>query len=1044
MRLRRTQPSGPGFLTKALLWTLLLFPFVSEGAITNKFRLTTPPFFHRLWQYEDGLPNPSVRAITQNREGYLLLATDEGLHLFDGIGFREIERKKTPGKAQRWMTGLLQSRDGSIWASAVDGGLMRSAGGKITRYQTNNSPLPNDYVLSLHEDSKTNLWIGTASGLSRINNGMIVNYTNTEGLTVEATRSIVETQDGMLWIATANGLSRFDGQKFSSFYTNGFLLNNAVYCLHEDRQGGLWIGTAGGLTYLRDGKPRHFTEKDGLAHNNVRVILEDSQKRLWIGSLGGLQLLKDGQFETVKLQSVTEQDYRINSVVYSIFEDREGTIWVGTHLGLNQIRNQPVTVYSREEGLPAEVITSICQADNGVVWIGTYGGGLCRFGDGELVTYNMNDGLPSNHVLSLCIDSRGTVWIGSDGGGLARFANGKFTHYFSEEDPKANVIRAITRDHRGVLFLGSNAGVHRLEKGKMVPASHLPGSTVKAIVEDRARNLWFAGDDSLVKVKTPAITKLRDQLGFTSHTANTIYPGKDDDYYIGTDNGLFCFWQGRFHHITSHPELQYRRIFGIVEGDGGLEDEGENLWLSTQTGILAIPKRELLAHISNPALTLSVSSFGKQEGMRRSQCNGVGNPTLWKMRDGRIWFATMNGVAVIEASTFRHNLWPPPLEIERLTVDGSPVPLAPSIELPPGKGNLEFAYAGLSLRAPEKVRFMYQLEGIDADWVDAGSRRVARYANVAPGTYRFKVKGANNDGVWNEIGASLDVRLLKPFHETTWFRSVCIGGFLAISGLAVFARMRAGRERESQLQTEVARHTEKLRKSLKTMESFNYSIAHDLRAPLRAIKGLTMALQEDYSSAYDSTGQDYSRRITEAVDRMDSLIGDLLAFGSISHKDVVFANVDLDTLVPKVIENFNSEITEKKAIVRVDHPLGVVLANETLLQQILTNLISNALKFMPFGVQPQLKLWTEKAGARIRINVEDNGIGIAKEHHERIFGVFERLHGQGSYPGTGIGLAIVIKAAERMEGSIGLRSEPGKGSCFWIELPPGKTESSAR
>ena len=1017
-----------------LALTLIQVPV--QAATTNSFRTLEPPLFHRVWQFEDGLPNPSVRAIAQDRDGYLLLATDEGLARFDGVRFQPVERKTKPGRLQRWYAGLITTHDGSVWYSSVEGGIVRYSNGEVTRFTTNNSALPDDFVLTIFEDSKTNLWVGSAKGISRFTGKDFVNYTNQPGLIVEATRAIAEDHNGNLWFGTAKGLSKFDGKEFRSYTTNDALVNNAIYCLFVDQRNGIWVGSAGGLTYLKDDKAEHFTVRNGLAHNIVRVIREDAEGRLFVGSQGGLQILKAGEFKDVRFQSVSDPDYKINSMVYSIFEDRERNLWVGTSFGLNQLRNQPIAVYSQDEGLPVEVISAICEGPDDSVWIATYGGGLCRIHDNKVVNFTTGDGLPSNHLLSLAFDAKGALWIGTDGQGVSHYAGKKFTNYRSD-DPKGNVVRAIYCDSRNFVWLASNLGVSRVRNNKILRDVSIAQTTVKSIAEGPLKTLWFAGDDGLVQVKIPNIVNFRDKLGFSAVTANSVTSHDNGELFVGTDIGLFCLWERKFHLIESNHELEHRRIINVVE------DDFDNIWLGTPTGILSIPKSELVAHLADRQKLFSVSSFGKQEGMRRAQCNGVGQPSAIKTKDGRIWVATMNGVAIVNANNFRRNTSSLTVKIEEISADGAPLPLDSSLQIPPGKGNLEIAFTALSLQAPEKVRFQYKLEGVDAAWIDGGNRRVVRYANLAPGDYRFTVRAANNDGIWNSNGTSVRLTLKKHFYETLWFAGLCVILATSLTTLVVMGRVQAVRNREVELKHEITQHTEKLQKSPKTMESFNYSIAHDLRAPLRAIKGLTMALHEDYSGAFDETAQEYSRRIREAVDRMDSLIADLLAFGSISHKEVVFTTINLDAVVQKVLETLATEIAAKTAWIEVQKDLGTVWANETLLQQVLQNLISNALKFVAPGVKPQLKIWTERADSKVKVLIRDNGIGIAPEHHERIFGVFERLHAAGAYPGTGIGLAIVTKAVERMEGSIGLHSKLNEGSCFWIELHQGKETTTS-
>jgi signal transduction histidine kinase len=257
-----------------------------------------------------------------------------------------------------------------------------------------------------------------------------------------------------------------------------------------------------------------------------------------------------------------------------------------------------------------------------------------------------------------------------------------------------------------------------------------------------------------------------------------------------------------------------------------------------------------------------------------------------------------------------------------------------------------------------------------------------------------------------------------------------------------------------QLESRVSERTAELKASLNQMERFCYSIAHDLKAPLRAINGWTLMLREDYEPAFDEAGKNCTARIVEAASRMDILIADLLEYGQLTHMEVESSSLNLRQEIDKVIEGLREEIASKNATIEVQGDLPRVVANSTLLRQALSNLIENGLKFVKGGVLPSLKIWAEKrsmqakAGNLVpttRLWIKDNGIGIAAVSEERIFKVFQRLHGEHSaYPGTGIGLALVQKAIERMNGTVGVESDDGKGSRFWIELPSCPHSIAAR
>lgn len=232
----------------------------------------------------------------------------------------------------------------------------------------------------------------------------------------------------------------------------------------------------------------------------------------------------------------------------------------------------------------------------------------------------------------------------------------------------------------------------------------------------------------------------------------------------------------------------------------------------------------------------------------------------------------------------------------------------------------------------------------------------------------------------------------------------------------------------------VAQRTDQLEAVNKELESFAYSVSHDLRAPLRAMEGFASALLEDYKDRLDAVGQDYARRVVSAAQHMDTLIQDLLAYSRLSRSALKPSAVNLDSVLGEVMHQFNTEIQKIGAQIRVERPLPEVMGDHATLVQVLSNLLSNAIKFVQPGVRPMVKIWAEEKNGKVRLWVEDTGIGIAPEYHDRVFRIFERLQGVETYPGTGVGLAIVKKGLERMGGQAGVESAPGKGSKFWVEL----------
>jgi PAS domain S-box-containing protein len=344
-----------------------------------------------------------------------------------------------------------------------------------------------------------------------------------------------------------------------------------------------------------------------------------------------------------------------------------------------------------------------------------------------------------------------------------------------------------------------------------------------------------------------------------------------------------------------------------------------------------------------------------------------------------------------------------------------------------------FDYSGLTCEeslAPDGWKAVFTPE-------DYEECRKGWYASVKSGEpfqaeYRFK-NGKTGEYRWHLI-KSVPVRD-EQGHIVRWFGSSTDIDEQKRVTVALEEAQGKLRHYTDDLEKRVQERTAHLQESLQSLEDVLYHVAHDLRAPLRAMEGLTTLLLEEYAPQFDAEGKDFAGRIVASAGRMDSLIRDLLAFGRLGHVNVPCRQVDLGKLLRSALELLQGEIRAKSAIIRIQTPLSAVWANETLLEQVLVNLLSNALKYVPAGVTPALDIWSEVKGDALRLSIQDNGIGIEPEHHQRVFRVFERLHPPEDYPGTGIGLAIVAKSLERMGGRVGLESKLEAGSRFWIELP---------
>ena len=994
-------------------------------------------YAEQTWQAADGLPNSQVRAILQSHDRFLWLGTQEGLARFDGNSFTIVEQRRFWEMRAQQYIGLAETKDGAIWFSNGHG-LSRWQDDEVT-YWTEGNGLPSDYVKVLLHDSRGVLWVGTDRGLARLDKSRFVMATNWVP-TNAAIRAIVEDHSGNLWVGTSLGVFRCsapDKTPKRFLQRNAGLIDDSVLSLAEGANGRMWVGTIAGLDCIEGDKVTHVGKAEGLFSNDVRALHRDRSGTLWIGTFGGLQRMIDDQLPLVTANvSASDTDDTATAAVLSIQEDDEQNIWVGTSLGLKRLKLQRFKTFSTKEGLPHKVVTSVLEDSKGTIWV-TTGGGVSQIVGSSVTNFTLPDGakpFAKKQVLSTMEDKRGDMWFGTFDG-LFRITNEtEVLHYKAPRTRLAdNTSRVMLQMTNGAYWFGNNTGLTRyrfLLFTNFASQINVPFTNVRALAEGSEGRLWVGSEEGVTLVKGETWKRFTMRNGLSSELINALYVDADETLWIGTENGgLDRFRNGRAAAITRASGIFSERIYSIVEDNNG------NFWMGSRQGIFRVSKKELNAFADGKISSVHSVSYGKSDGMRNVQCTAWGQPGAWKSRDGRLWFATVDGVVVTDPQKVTINPVPPKVVLTEMIVDGHRVKPSGSAKLDPPKGNIEFHYTGISLQSPEKVRFKYMLDGFDHDWVDAGARREAYYNNLKPGNYRFRVNACNGDEVWAHQPLEISFAVAGHFYQASSFYIACTT-LLLIGGFGLYwVRLRAARQNQRELAKLVAERTEHLQNTLKSMEIFTYSMAHDLRSPLRAVRGLTRALEEDYGQHFDATASEYSQRIHGAVEKMDSLIQDMLTYGTLTHSQVELVNVSLHAALEEVLLEQKSQIASKKATVEVVQPLPEVRASKTVLQQVLANLVSNGIKFVPIETTPHLRIWAETRGDKIRLFVRDNGIGIKAEHQEKIFQLFQRLHGNDVYPGTGVGLAVVRKGIERMGGAIGLESTPGSGSCFWIELP---------
>ena len=714
------------------------------------------------WNDESGLPENSVHALAQTPDGYLWFGTEEGLARFDGVRFVTLTSHNSPGLPSSLIQALAASHDGTLWVG-TDSGLSHFRpsvtevhGGSFTTL-TIRDGLTDNNITALCEDREGALWVGTALGLNRVTDGHVENWTSGHGLADAAVRAIAVDSGGTLWVATENGLSRFEEGHFVTFTTKDGLPGNTISSLAPAPDGSLWIGTvAHGIAQIEQG--RITIPKTAMPWKEIAGLQVDGDGSLWIAfDRHGIGRLYGEKLELYDVSRGLPSDLCSNAM----FEDREGNLWVGMlDSGAVQLRDARFSVFGKAEGLSGNYIGELVQGQDGSIYIGADNNGVDRlFPDGHVEVLNQRNGLPNQAVYSLLVTHDGSLWIGYRRGTLARWNNGRVTVY---HDPGAEdaSLNALFEDRDGHIWVGYNPkGFAEFVHGEF---RHVTDTgIVRYITQSSDGSLWLAVDGGGVqRYFHDKITRYTTADGLPGDHVMYVHADAEGSIWAGVSGGgISRIREGRV--VSWTPDM------GVPDTTIGsiLEDNAGNLWLGGDNGISRVAKAELERTAGVRGASVHAVTYGQADGLRIPETLFGSMPCAWKARDGRLWFATIGGAAVVDPAHMPLNRVVPRVLIEHVAFNDRRLPLTDGIRVGPGSGNLEVAFTAASFVAPQLVRFRYRMYGLDKDWVTADARS-ARYANLPPGHYTFVVEAESPDQLWNRPRATFSFVVRPPLTET--------------------------------------------------------------------------------------------------------------------------------------------------------------------------------------------------------------------------------------------------------------------------------------
>ncbi|MGD0445754.1 MAG: two-component regulator propeller domain-containing protein [Edaphobacter sp.] len=963
-----------------------MFIFLMVPSSRAQFRSTQ-------WTADSGLPENIIRGIIQTPDGYLWVATLNGIARFDGVRFKVFDKSNTPGIAVNRFAAMVHGDGADLW--------LYTESGAITRYHRNEfhtfgdaEGSPSGSVHGITNDSYGHIWILRDEKIFQWNEGTGRFEPTANGAEVQY-RSLNWNGTGF-WGVLGQKLYCFVRGKLSIHVVPDYIPLTNVRKVAAGGDGVIWLN-------LSDGRfGRLFDDKWQLYSEPVQTPLQGT-RRSWKARIDNhldrTLFFPSGGFE--------------KSIHYNIIiGDNEGNTWVGSEdQGLFRIEEQLIHTYSIAQGLAGANIYPILRDRHGDMWIGTWPAGLTRVHDGTVKTYTLKEGLPGL-VTALAEDNAGTLWVGTHGG-LAVLTQGQI-HKAKNVPGDLPIVQAILKLHDGSLLFGTPKGIYKYSETNegqgnswLESAEGISIGDVHVIVEGRNGDVWFGGYGGLTRIHNGVMTRFTEGEGLPSNNVRSIYEDSEGVLWIGTyDGGLGRYFNGRWTRYTKEDGLFDNGVFQI------LEDSQANFWMSSNRGIYRVSKQQLNYFAAGKQRSVITVSYGRRDGMLNAECNGGLWPAGAKDKDGKLWFPTQDGVAIVDPELVSTNKHPPRVSIESEDVDHISTPPGKDIIIKPGQESLEIQYTALSFSRPEQVVFRYKMDGLDTNWQEAGYRRTAYYSHLPPGTYVFQVMAANSDGVWSNMLSTASITVLPPFYLTRWFLATIFAIALGLMYLLWSFRVRQLKEIQAAQQA----FSQQLIASQENERRRISGELHDsLGQRLIIIKNHALFLLRPRASAQSEedrreTIEEINAEASLAIDETRTISYNLRPF----QLDRIGLTKAIEALVRSVPRATNIRFITSIADIDASFPEELRINFYRIVQEAINNIMKHS------GAS-EAEVRVAKTNHGILLSIRDNGTGFTSEQ--------KSIGTKG-----GFGLTGIRERALLLHGTVEIQSQPGDGTLLSINF----------
>lgn len=928
------------YFSIAVSFLLVLTGIAQPPLISEKSLQVNTSYVVQTWNSENGLPQNTVMRIFQAKDGFLWIATFNGLLRYDGQVFKLYNTSNAPGMANNSVKFIVQDINGVLWFSTINGKLFKYENEVFESLLINSNEKKIVKTIELNEEGT--LMVGTEDNeIFYLKNKVFVSHFKLpESLTLS--KIIYSAGDSALLIGTSQGLYRYTNKVLGKVAgVEGKVLLVKKSSAHE-----IWIYTDKGIYTNKKGNFEQFVIPSSVFKESALTdFFPVKDNEIWISTKRGLTHLKDGNITSYS--ALTGLASNNLSIVY---KDQESNIWVGTSdAGICKMGAKTFYSYSSSEGLLSDVVGAILKTSDKRILITNFCQGITQFNNNKFSEFNKSSGC----VWSLMEDKDHYLWIGTYGNWIFRYKDGVYEHFPVNADPAWNIVFSIFQSSDGNIWVGTDAGLHVYKDGKFSPFGSKEVGTIKQITQDKQGRIWFCSKNGLGMIENGNTRIYTIEDGLSHNDIRFVYEDEEGTMWIATyggglnrlaDNKIFAFNQsGNFMDEFSSC---------IIEDDYG------TFWVSTDHGVYSVKRNDLNRYADGETVFLNTHRYGKENGLKNSECTGGFHPAGMKDESGRIWFPTLAGVAIVDPRTVLKNSYIPELKVETIIIDETKYFKSDSLVIPRNLKKIEFHFTAPFFTESKNILFQYKLDGKDQDWSDPTRSRVASYLGLPPGRYKFHVRiyGSVNVNMNKEV--TVDFGIPFPFWKTLPFY-IAIAVFLA-GGLLLFNyyRIKSIRRKEEE-KTEINRNYAAL--ELKALQG--QMNPHFIFNCLNSIKLFIATDEKEEASKY--LGK-FSKLIRLSLEHSTSSFMPLT-----DAINLITFYVELEQLRVDHNFDFSMYIDPNLDTDQIEIPT-------MLLQPFVENAIQHGL--WPKEKGGLLDLRFKLIGAKLFIEVEDNGIGRSRSN----------------------------------------------------------------